>query len=89
MDEPSNHLDTQGLDALADALNEFKGGILMVSHDVNIIDRVCVMRSGLPRTKPSLNSQVTSTPIRNTYWSWLMHREWLGSTDYILFQDSL
>ncbi|EDK38636.2 hypothetical protein PGUG_02734 [Meyerozyma guilliermondii ATCC 6260] len=41
LDEPSNHLDTQGLDALADALNEFKGGILMVSHDVNIIDRVC------------------------------------------------
>lgn len=41
LDEPSNHLDTQGLDALADALIEFKGGILMVSHDVSIIDRVC------------------------------------------------
>ncbi|KAI5953583.1 GCN20 [Candida jiufengensis] len=41
LDEPSNHLDTQGLDALADALNNFKGGILMVSHDVNIIDKVC------------------------------------------------
>lgn len=41
LDEPSNHLDTQGLDALADALINFKGGILMVSHDVSIIDRVC------------------------------------------------
>lgn len=41
LDEPSNHLDTQGLDALADALNNFQGGVLMVSHDVNIIDRVC------------------------------------------------
>ncbi|CAI5757781.1 unnamed protein product [Candida verbasci] len=41
LDEPSNHLDTQGLDALADALNNFKGGILMVSHDVSMIDRVC------------------------------------------------
>lgn len=41
LDEPSNHLDTQGLDALADALIDFKGGILMVSHDVATIERVC------------------------------------------------
>ncbi|CAN3375363.1 hypothetical protein DIURU_002439 [Diutina rugosa] len=41
MDEPSNHLDTQGLDALAEALNNFKGGVLMVSHDVDIISKVC------------------------------------------------
>lgn len=41
LDEPSNHLDTAGLDALADALKSFKGGILMVSHDVSTIDRVC------------------------------------------------
>ncbi|EAZ63331.1 ATP-binding cassette (ABC) family, regulator of translational elongation [Scheffersomyces stipitis CBS 6054] len=41
LDEPSNHLDTQGLDALADALINFQGGVLMVSHDVAIIDRVC------------------------------------------------
>jgi ATP-binding cassette subfamily F protein 3 len=41
LDEPSNHLDTQGLDALADALKAFQGGVLMVSHDVATIDRVC------------------------------------------------
>lgn len=41
LDEPSNHLDTQGLDALAAALVNFKGGVLMVSHDVCIIDKVC------------------------------------------------
>ena len=41
LDEPSNHMDTQGLDALADALKNFKGGVLMVSHDVDIIDKVC------------------------------------------------
>lgn len=41
LDEPSNHLDTQGLDALSNALNDFKGGVLMVSHDVQIIDKVC------------------------------------------------
>ena len=41
LDEPSNHLDTAGLDALADALKNFKGGVLMVSHDVSTISRVC------------------------------------------------
>lgn len=41
LDEPSNHLDIAALDALADALNRFKGGILMVSHDVVTINRVC------------------------------------------------
>lgn len=41
LDEPSNHLDIAGLDALADALRNFKGGILMVSHDVTTIKRVC------------------------------------------------
>lgn len=41
LDEPSNHLDTAGLDALADALHKFEGGILMVSHDVATIERVC------------------------------------------------
>ncbi|CCH43760.1 putative ABC transporter [Wickerhamomyces ciferrii] len=41
LDEPSNHLDTSGLDALADALKNFKGGVLMVSHDVSVINQVC------------------------------------------------
>lgn len=41
LDEPSNHLDTSGLDALSDALKNFKGGVLMVSHDVNVIHQVC------------------------------------------------
>ncbi|GMM33081.1 putative AAA family ATPase [Saccharomycopsis crataegensis] len=41
LDEPSNHLDTAGLDALAEALRSFEGGVLMVSHDVSIISNVC------------------------------------------------
>ncbi|KAK7206107.1 P-loop containing nucleoside triphosphate hydrolase protein [Myxozyma melibiosi] len=39
LDEPSNHLDTAGLDALAEAIDKFEGGILMVSHDVTLISR--------------------------------------------------
>lgn len=41
LDEPSNHLDIAALDALADALKNFRGGVLMVSHDVVTIRRVC------------------------------------------------
>jgi ATP-binding cassette subfamily F protein 3 len=39
LDEPSNHLDTAGLDALAEAIDKFEGGVLMVSHDVTMISR--------------------------------------------------
>ncbi|QLG72092.1 hypothetical protein HG535_0C04460 [Zygotorulaspora mrakii] len=41
LDEPSNHLDTNGIDALVDALKNFTGGVLMVSHDISVIDSVC------------------------------------------------
>ncbi|KAJ9151226.1 Protein GCN20 [Pleurostoma richardsiae] len=41
LDEPSNHLDIEAMDALADALREFEGGVLMVSHDVTMLQTVC------------------------------------------------
>ncbi|EHK24934.1 uncharacterized protein TRIVIDRAFT_72151 [Trichoderma virens Gv29-8] len=41
LDEPSNHLDIEAMDALAEALNEYQGGVLMVSHDVTMLQTVC------------------------------------------------
>jgi ATP-binding cassette subfamily F protein 3 len=41
LDEPSNHLDIEAMDALAEALNAFQGGVLMVSHDVTMLQSVC------------------------------------------------
>ncbi|KAF3761437.1 P-loop containing nucleoside triphosphate hydrolase protein [Cryphonectria parasitica EP155] len=41
LDEPSNHLDIEAMDALSDALREFEGGVLMVSHDVTMLQTVC------------------------------------------------
>ncbi|KAF2131434.1 P-loop containing nucleoside triphosphate hydrolase protein [Dothidotthia symphoricarpi CBS 119687] len=41
LDEPSNHLDIEAMDALSDALNKFQGGVLMVSHDVTMLQNVC------------------------------------------------
>ncbi|KAL2048979.1 hypothetical protein ABVK25_010731 [Lepraria finkii] len=41
LDEPSNHLDIEAMDALSLALSKFQGGVLMVSHDVTMLQNVC------------------------------------------------
>jgi ATP-binding cassette, subfamily F, member 3 len=40
LDEPTNHLDIAGREAVEDALNEFEGTILMVSHDRFLLEAV-------------------------------------------------
>lgn len=37
LDEPTNNLDIESIDALADALNVFEGGVIIVSHDQRLI----------------------------------------------------
>merc|ERR1712072_1381763 len=41
LDEPSNHLDIEAMDALSIALKNFEGGVLMVCHDVTMLQNVC------------------------------------------------
>lgn len=37
LDEPTNNLDIESIDALAEAINEYQGGVIIVSHDERLI----------------------------------------------------
>ncbi|KAK2921446.1 ATP-binding cassette sub-family F member 1 isoform X1 [Channa argus] len=37
LDEPTNNLDIESIDALSDAINEYKGAVIIVSHDARLI----------------------------------------------------
>jgi len=41
LDEPSNYLDVETLRALEDALLEFGGSVMVISHDRWFLDRIC------------------------------------------------
>ncbi len=41
LDEPTNHLDVRAKDSLKNALNEYKGAILLVSHEKDFASQIC------------------------------------------------
>jgi ATP-binding cassette subfamily F protein 3 len=41
LDEPTNHLDVETVEALGEAINKFKGGVILVSHDQQLIRMIC------------------------------------------------
>jgi ATP-binding cassette, subfamily F, member 3 len=53
LDEPTNHLDIESMEVLEQALEEFEGTVLVISHDRyfldRIVDRTIEMSAGRPR----------------------------------------
>src|SRR5699024_6249671 len=41
LDEPTNHLDSDSIAWLKDFLSKHEGGLIMISHDVELIEAVC------------------------------------------------
>ena len=42
MDEPTDHLDLNAINALIDSISSYEGGFFIVSHDQNLVEQVCI-----------------------------------------------
>jgi ATPase subunit of ABC transporter with duplicated ATPase domains len=71
LDEPSNDLDVETLRALEDALLEFAGSVMVISHDRWFLDRIAthILAWKATRNGPSSTATIRNTkPTRRNAW---------------------
>ena len=45
LDEPTNNLDIQNIEILTAAINEYRGTLLIISHDETFLDEINIERT--------------------------------------------
>jgi ATP-binding cassette subfamily F protein 3 len=73
LDEPTNHLDLPGTTALEEALSQYDGAIVMVSHDRQLLDDLCTRILEVGADGPGLARGVRDFP--GNYSAWRARRE--------------
>lgn len=68
LDEPTNDLDIPALEVLEESLSEFPGAVVLVSHDRDLMDRLCTEYIGLDGegnsgSYASVNQWITSYDV--------------------------
>ena len=66
LDEPTNDLDVETLRALEDALREFPGSAVVISHDRWFLDRICTHTFVFERLGEQAESKEISTRDEDT-----------------------
>ena len=75
MDEPTNHLDIQSKKILKDALVNFEGTLLMVSHDRDFLSGLCHQVLEFKNGKTKLYLDDVNTYLENKKWDTLKELE--------------
>ena len=68
LDEPTNHLDIDSRDALIEAINDFAGAVILISHDRHLIeltaDRLWLVADGRVRPFDGDIDRLSPEPAR-------------------------
>jgi ATP-binding cassette, subfamily F, member 3 len=68
MDEPTTHLDIDSIDALIDALEQYHGTLIFISHDVHFIRAIATSVLHITASLAQTGSRLTSYPGNYQYY---------------------
>ena len=90
LDEPTNHLDLEALDWLENYLKEYRGTVLVVSHDRYFLDRVCTHVSELLLgTMEQYQGNYTDYMGQRAQWFEIRMRAWEQQQKLIAREEAI